>query len=436
MMLLSITKLFCHQLLWWSQWHAIFLNLFTSNIRINNGSYRVLTDHISSSSPPTPPTTTKRTYGSIQVTSGRSVVGVQKNNNKNNKSPWSPSEWTITLDIGRVPGVKYDLDENWGASGARLILPIEVLVESEYYDQKNDIYNNNNNNNVEHDDFLGEKGLRLSILEDPMYITMKGQQTVPFKDVGAWKISTTPVPGIGNSIAESKCTQSLRFWLDTGSLKPSSSAKHTVEKVSTKDSSFQSTTKGTIGKDAVMTDNHETNMFVAAQQKDVTLLSNQRLYFFTNCWRINKEYYVALQQYQQIEQTWNQYNNDIYERLSHETGDRRLDGMNPIDTIAASIDMAVLIQKRDDTYKLLRTAQQILPTTSIQQNGISGLWPGTTIPLMIAPGIVAIRKLSSSSSSSRIRNAPLLPSFGTDEYQTIGTFTAKPSHKWEIVDND
>ncbi|NJL19305.1 MAG: hypothetical protein HC901_03230 [Bdellovibrionaceae bacterium] len=118
------------------------------------------------------------------------------------------------------------MENEWGESGARLVLPIEILIESEYYKDSED--DNNIRNNLEGvDDFIGEKGLRLSVLEDPKYISMNGQLSVPLDELGAWKITTQRNSMFGTKRKTSNL-QLLRFWIDTGSTLPSPPAPATA----------------------------------------------------------------------------------------------------------------------------------------------------------------------------------------------------------------
>ena len=117
------------------------------------------------------------------------------------------------------------MDDTWGASGARLALGIEVLVESTSY-----------NDPEKEKDFIGGSGASncMSVLEDALYVSSdKGQQAVRFGPLGAWKISTRRTGKPGDSSV-------IRFWLD-------------------------------------VLDN--------AVRNDITLNAGERLYATANCWR-------------------------------------------------------------------------------------------------------------------------------------------------------
>jgi hypothetical protein len=90
-------------------------------------------------------------------------------------SPWSPAEWRININIGREPGT-YMPDE-WGASGARLSLPLEVRIDSD----------REAGGDTERD-FMGGGSCQMTVLEDPTFVSNKGEEQVIFKDDGAWKM--------------------------------------------------------------------------------------------------------------------------------------------------------------------------------------------------------------------------------------------------------
>lgn len=264
-------------------------------------------------------------------------------------SPWAASEWRINLNIGREAGT-YVSDE-WGASGARLMLPVEVLVESERY-----TYDNDSSEQTEKD-FMGGSGACdvMSVLEDAVYITGAGEQTVRFGSTGAWKISTrrTGMPG-------DACV--VRFWLD---------------------------------------------VIDAAVRNDVSLEAGERLYCTANCWR-DTEFAAGRRRIAPMQARVQDAQNKIDARLEHATGDRRLDGSDILDTALASIDMAVLVKRRDDLLLELRDAERKLPPAKDVSK--AGHWPGTTEKLVIAKGKIGVKRKKGL----------------WDEFHILGTWTATP----------
>jgi len=309
--------------------------------------------------------------------------------NSNNNSPWSPSEWIINMNIGRELSTGSSiLPENWGTSGARLCLQIPILIESD-----------RTASNVVDDGFLGaKKSYQLHVLEDPTFIGMKGEQTVKFEDTGAWKISLSSRCGVGNK---------LRFYLDVSS----------------------------------NNNNDDNNNNIAAQRNDVTLFHNERLYFISNCWRKdnnNKELELGITEFQKIKSRLDVAQSRVESQLSHETGDRRLDGNNAFDTTLANIDMSFLIRERDDALNAYRDAEKMLPN----KLSIAGPWPGTTDPLVIGePGMILISNKNNNQRNKK-KGGGLLSWYaaatGVEEFDVIGTWTAtpQPDGDYEYYDDE
>jgi len=215
-------------------------------------------------------------------------------------SPWSPAEWRIQLDIGREPGTY--MPEEWGASGARLGLPVEVLIESESIPTGN-----------ERDFVGGNKCYQLAVLEDATFVSKQGEETVRFGDTGGWKIATRRTGKAGDAAV-------LRLWLD---------------------------------------------LVDSATRNDVRLDAGERLYCTANCWR-ESELEVGRKRIQPLVQAYEEAQERIDQRLPHETGDRRLDGTNLADTVLAYADMAVLVKQRDDRLQELRDAELKLPSPQVK----------------------------------------------------------------------
>lgn len=287
----------------------------------------------------------------------------------NNKSPWSSAEWRIYLNFGREAGTY--MPEEWGASGARLVLPVEVLVESERYP-----------NREAEKDFMGGSGASdvLSVLEDATYIAKeKGQQRVRFGNRGAWKIASRRTGERGDA-------STIRFWLD---------------------------------------------ILDAAGKNDVSIGGGgdsdasgegERLYATASCWR-EEELQFGQRRLAPILARYETAQQAVDDRLAHGTGDRRLDGTDIVDTALASIDMAVLIQRRDEFLRDLREAERKLPCNSNtnNNNNISspsrnrlsqaGDWPGSSEKLVFAEGKIGVK-----------RKKGLL----WEELHIVGTWTATP----------
>lgn len=234
--------------------------------------------------------------------------------------PWSPAKWRIDLDIGRERKFVDD-DDTWGISGARLVLPTRLLLDTD------DVV----------DEITGEKYSRVEVLENPTYVTSEeGEMEVKIGS-GGWKVTTRRMGTPG-------CAGQLYMWLDVLS---------------------------------------------AAERQDVTLDSPQRLYLTANCWR-EEELEVGLKRFRPLKRSYENAQRELEQRLSHDTGDRRLDGTDMIDTALASVDMAVLVKERDDRRSAMLEAERTFPNPDSLSE--EGRWPGSTEYLSVSKGVIVGKK--------------------------------------------
>jgi hypothetical protein len=148
---------------------------------------------------------------------------------------------------------------------------------------------------------------------------------------------------------------------------------------------------------------------------------NERLFFVTNCWR-EEEIEAGLRRFRPLQVNLDEAQAYIEKQLSHDSGDRRLDGTNPIDTAMASIDMAVLVKARDDCLQKLKDAERTLPAPTIKLSA-PGAWPGTTERLVVAPGTIGVKRKKGI--------------FSAEEFHIVGTWTATPLEGLsEFVEDD
>jgi hypothetical protein len=245
------------------------------------------------------------------------------------RSPWSPAEWQIQVNIGREEGSW--MPETWAASGARLSFPMEVMVASEYSKEKD-----------KESDFMGGNCMRLAVLEDPTFVTSEGEQFIGIREDGAWKMQMPKQRGTAAT---------LRFWVD-------------VEQA-------DGLSQG-----------------IGAMRNDVTLPA-ERIFFMSKCWR-EEDLQIAARKMKPYEIAAEEAQRRIDEQLSHETGDRRLDGTDPLETALGTISMAKLVRDRDDRMRELREAENTLPRNAKSLR--LGFWPGTDEKLAIGEGTVAVRR--------------------------------------------
>jgi hypothetical protein len=158
-------------------------------------------------------------------------------------------------------------------------------------------------------------------------------------------------------------------------------------------------------------------------RNDVSLDPTERLYLLANGWRAG-DLERGLQRLRPLQERLDDAQARVDAQLSHETGDRRLDGDNPLETALAWTDMAGLVRQRDECRAALRVAAQTLPmATSLSP---PGAWPGTTEALVLGPGTIGVKRKSGGL-------------FGVVEFHVIGSFTATPLEglsELVVVDDD
>jgi hypothetical protein len=248
------------------------------------------------------------------------------------RSPWSPAKWRIDLDITYNPNADADADDKDDdrRKGQRLVLPTIVSIESEKA--------------VSEEADTGQNCNRLSIVQNPSYVTVdKGSQTVALRNDGGWRISTRRSGNKGTA-------GQLFLWLD-------------------------------------VLDGG------GAERNDVRLDGNQRLYLTANCWR-DSELTIGLKKFAPILRDYEAAQRDLELKLSHERGDRRLDGTDLIDTAMASMNMAILVRKRDECRQDALLAELTLPNK--RKMSRAGHWPGSDEPLTISNGLIIGRSLQKS----------------------------------------
>jgi hypothetical protein len=114
------------------------------------------------------------------------------------------------------------------------------------------------------------------------------------------------------------------------------------------------------------------------ERNDVSLPAGTRLYFAASAWR-EDEYENGVARVAPLQAALKVAQTILDDNLCHETGDRRLDGTDPLETLKAYKDMTALVLDRDRKRSALREA--------LDQDGHGypasddlpeGPWPGTT----------------------------------------------------------
>jgi hypothetical protein len=207
------------------------------------------------------------------------------------------------------------------------------------------------------------------------YITMQGQRSMELSS-GGWTLEFPPSSSSSSGIDNRNkgMATKLRFWMD------------------------------------LITD---------VERNDVTIRGGTRLYFLANCWR-EDDLDVGVQRLRPIRYEAERARRAVEERLSHETGDRRLDGVDAIETIQAYGDMAKLVLEKDQRAARLQEALQLYPSSPGDDDGGTdslpeGPWPGSDQWLTL--------------SDERYNPIFVVEDRGLlrgREYRMVGTWTADP----------
>ena len=290
-------------------------------------------------------------------------------------SPWSPGKWKVTLDFGREGVVESEysssetnennlqlsnlLGEEWGAEGGRLVLSFEILANAETDTTKVD-----EQQSIQMK-WLGGKptGAVETMLNDEgyssaSYINTKGQQNVQISS-GQWRIEPPLplLPTFANILPGQAST--LRLYL---------------------------------------------TLLDAIERNTITLPENQLLLLQSNTFRY-QQYMNGVQTILPYAYEKERSQKILEEQLNHETGDRRLDGNDILETLGGYKDIAELALDRDAKRRRWKDIEGDLPklddasidTTSGRRIDINdlvdeddrwGIWPGDTELMTIERGVI------------------------------------------------
>jgi hypothetical protein len=152
------------------------------------------------------------------------------------------------------------------------------------------------------------------------------------------------------------------------------------------------------------------------ERNDVKINGGTRLYFLANCWR-EEDFDIGIQKLKPIQYGADEARRIIEERLSHETGDRRLDGVDALETMQAYGDMAKLVLEKDQKVAKLQEALQMYPSSKDGdiESLPEGPWPGSDEWLTLSDEKYNPIFIVEDKGILRGR-----------EYRMVGTWTAEP----------
>jgi hypothetical protein len=154
------------------------------------------------------------------------------------------------------------------------------------------------------------------------------------------------------------------------------------------------------------------------RKNDIHLRKGERIYLTAKCWR-EEELERALIRLRPIQRNYIQKQNKLTKALEHESGDRRLDGIDPVETILGMKDTAQLVLARDEALREYQEANTVYPTVEDDPDSFpsaeelewqEGPWPGQVEWLTIEPLFMMVRRKK----------------LFSEEYHVVGTWFAAP----------
>ena len=291
-------------------------------------------------------------------------------------SPWAPATWILTLDLGGEGPIPTGYSSGFGGGGEAGPSSTVPRIVTKVQIQVTSI------DCPTSDRVVGPGASILQPQSEGTYITLRGQQQIRFSP-GGWTIA----------LREKPKSSRLQLWMD---------------------------------------------LECEIKKNDVVVAApGQRLYFVTQGWR-ETEYALAVRAMRPIHQRYSIAQETLQQNLSHESGDRRLDGTDALETLQAYGTMAQLVLERDLTRAEYQQALEDFPPPVKSMNGDNeelilpeGPWPGSDEWLTIGP----------KERNPILVAAPGKGLFGAagGELRAIGTWMAEPvlsEGDYEYVDED
>ncbi|KAL9181712.1 hypothetical protein ACHAXT_012055 [Thalassiosira profunda] len=305
------------------------------------------------------------------------------------ESPWSPGEWKITLDFGIEEASDNSLlGDGWG-DGGRLVLSFEAVASADVGKQPEDA------NAVEMRWLGGKPTGTIECINGEeeyctSYINTDGQQHVQISP-GRWRIEP-PLPLLPTyATALPGQASTLRFYL---------------------------------------------RLLTAIERNAISFPEDQLLLLQSNAFRASA-YEEGIQTIRPFQYAKERSQRELEEQLNHETGDRRLDGSDLLETLGGYKDAAELVIERDERRRMWKEIENVLPkvdssvdadrrvvvATLLEDEERWGVFPGDTEPMTIERGIilaVAAKPSNQNFFSSWMQDS------AAEEPIVVGKWTATP----------
>lgn len=267
------------------------------------------------------------------------------------KEDSNPSEANDNLQLSNVLGGE------WGANGGRLALSFEILANAETNAKEDD-------NSVQMAWLGGKPTGSIECIPQSTnndeeyctsYINQEGQQQVQISS-GQWRIEPPLplLPSYANILPGQAST--LRFYL---------------------------------------------TLITSIQRNSISFPQNQLLLLQSNTFR-TQQYISGVQTVLPYQYAKDKSQKELEEKLDHETGDRRLDGTDVLETLGGYKYIAALVLERDEKRRKWKEVECVLPkldssidtgrraeiTKMLEDEKRWGIWPGDTELLTIERGVI------------------------------------------------
>ena len=269
-------------------------------------------------------------------------------------SPWSPGKWKVSLFFGN-DNARLSNNIERGLDGGKLALSFDVLVTAETEKKENS----------KQQQWLGGKSMgtvtcishrRTNNDEEycASYITERGQQYVKISS-GQWRIEP-PLPLLPSSSKTlSGQASTLRFYL---------------------------------------------TLATSITKNKIHFPDNQMLLLQSNAFRTD-QYMNGIKSLLPHQYAKDNAQMLLDAQLNHETGDRRLDGYDILETLGGYRDIAKLVLERDEKRRIWGEIERVLPkltintaTAEVDMNSLMddenrwGIWPGDTELITLERGTI------------------------------------------------
>jgi hypothetical protein len=316
------------------------------------------------------------------------------------------------------------LGQNWGANGGRLVLPFDVVVNSDTDSSSNENSGGQqsvemawlggkptggmecipkqqqSNNNKKNEDDNNNHHNNNNEIYHATYVNSKGEQHVQIIP-GQWRHEPpTPLLPTYTTILSGQTTL-LRLYL---------------------------------------------TLHNSIERNTISFPSNQLLLLQSNTFRTT-QYKCGIQTLSPFQYSMEQSQQILEEQLNHDSGDRRLDGDDILETLGGYKDIAKLVMERDERGRRWREVEGVLPKIGSSSSGSGrrrrggggresiekllndekrwGVWPGDTELMTVERGVI-LAAVTVKDKKERSLLFPWMQESKVQEMVVVGKWSATP----------